>query len=140
MDLTKSFPRSPVNRSGGIDHLKRMTDKARAHKAGTQGEYIYPCPLDQTLLGFLGIDPEHFSKALDTQTTDEEVLKWVLEKSATARDPEKIRDFNKTFESRGPDSPEKWEYFKKTRDAIDPGRIDVTTWARLIDLEEKRPV
>ena len=140
MDLTKSYPRSPVDRLGGIDQLKRMTDKARAHKAGTQGEYIYNCPLDQALLGFLGIDDESFLRALDTRTSDEDVLAWVLEKSSNAKDPEKIRNFNKTFESRSPDSPEKWDYFKKTRDAIDPGRTDVTTWARLIDLEEKRPV
>jgi hypothetical protein len=140
MDLTKSFPRSPVDRLGGMVQLKRMIDKARATKAGTQGEYIYNCPLDQALLTFLGIDDQSFLRALDTRTTDEEVLAWILESSANAKNPEAVRNFNRTFESRGPDSPEKWEYFRTTRDAIDPSRTDITTWVKLIDLEEKRSV
>ncbi len=39
-----------------------------------------------------------------------------------------------------PDTEDKWAYFKNTRDSIDPRRRDITTWADLLDLDEKRPV
>ncbi|MHB1606944.1 MAG: DUF5069 domain-containing protein [Leptospirales bacterium] len=140
MDLTKTFPRSPVDRLGGIDHLKRVTDKARAHLSGTLGEYIYNCPLDQAFFSFFGIDADEFAKAVSTRQTDNDILEWILENAPKAKQPETIETFNREYESRGPDSPEKWEYFRATRDAIASGRSDITTWVRLIDLEEKRPV
>lgn len=140
MDLTKAFPRSPVDRLGGLDHLKRVTDKARAHLSGTLGEYIYNCPLDQAFFSSFGIDAEGFSSAVSTRPTDNEVLDWVRQNATKAMNPETIEAFNREYESRGPDSPEKWEYFRSTRDAIAPGRSDITTWIKLIDLEEKRPV
>jgi hypothetical protein len=40
----------------------------------------------------------------------------------------------------GPDTEDKWTYFKNTRDAMDPRRTDVITWADLLDLDEKRIV
>ncbi len=49
-DLTKTFPRSPRIKMAGLAHVARMTDKARALKMGTQGEYKYPCPLDEIVL------------------------------------------------------------------------------------------
>jgi hypothetical protein len=39
-----------------------------------------------------------------------------------------------------PDTEEKLAYFVKTRHAIDATRTDITTWADLLDLEEKRHV
>ncbi len=140
MDLTKAFPRSPVDRIGGLDHLKRVTDKARAHLAGTLGEYIYNCPLDQAFFSFFGIDAEEFSKAASTRLTDDEMLEWIRKHSPRAKDPSAVESFNRDYESRGPDSPEKWDYFKSVRDALSPNRPDITTWVKLIDLEEKRPV
>ena len=51
MDLRTTFPRSMKTRLGGYVHLARMIDKCRAVLAGTEGEYIYPCPMDDRLLG-----------------------------------------------------------------------------------------
>jgi hypothetical protein len=42
--------------------------------------------------------------------------------------------------NREPSTPEKQEYFNKLRDAIDPYRTDLTSWADLQDLEEDRTV
>jgi len=57
-DLTKGPPRSPRERLAGVVHLPRLLDKARARSGGRLGEYIYPCPLDQKVLGFLELEPE----------------------------------------------------------------------------------
>jgi len=42
--------------------------------------------------------------------------------------------------TRGPDTEEKWQYFKSIRDAVDSRRTDITSWVDLLDLEERRPV
>lgn len=140
MDLTKNFPRSPVDRLGGMDHLKRVLDKAKAHLAGTLGDYLYNCPLDQGFFSYFGIDHEKFAQAVKTHSDDQSMLAWVREHSPRARDPKEIELFNREYESRGPDSPEKWEYFRSTRDKLAPGRNDIVTWVKLLDLEEKRTV
>ncbi|MBI5777374.1 MAG: DUF5069 domain-containing protein, partial [Nitrospirae bacterium] len=44
MDLRKNYPRSPREKLAGYVHLPRMIDKCRASLAGTEGDYIYPCP------------------------------------------------------------------------------------------------
>ena len=38
------FPHSMRYQMNGYVHLARMIDKCRAVLAGTEGEYIYPCP------------------------------------------------------------------------------------------------
>ncbi|MGH7230301.1 MAG: DUF5069 domain-containing protein [Nitrospiraceae bacterium] len=52
----------------------------------------------------------------------------------------KLEEWNETMVIRGSDTEEKWDYFKKGRDAIDPIRTDITTWADLLGLAEQRPV
>lgn len=138
MDLTKEFPSSPFDRLGGIFHLKRVIDKARAKNEGTLGEYIYNCPLDVFCLKFLEIDHETFAGIVGAARTDDEILAAVLDRSPNAKDPDKVSSFNTAYEALSPDTPEKWKYFIATRDAIDPSRTDIRTWPRLIDLEEKR--
>ena len=46
MDLRSVFPRSMSVKMEGYVHLARMIDKCRAVLAKTEGEYIYPCPMD----------------------------------------------------------------------------------------------
>ncbi len=122
----------------GYVHLARMLDKCRAVLAGTHGDYIYPCPLDRRLLEFAGITPEQFANAV-RQRSDEEVAQWFRQTAVPHTDAE-IEDWNRMMLARGPDTEEKWEYFKQCRDAIDPSRTDITSWADLLDLEERRPV
>lgn len=138
MDLRKSFPRSVGDRLAGYAHLARMIDKCRATLAGTQGDYIYPCPLDKRLLEFAGITAEQFSDAVRGQS-DQAIAEW-FRKTARPHSSAEIEQWNAAMLSRGPDTDEKRAYFKTQRDAIDPSRTDITSWADLLDLEEKRTV
>ncbi len=138
MDLRKTVPRSPKDKLAGYVHLARMTDKCRATLAGTQGEYKYPCPMDQRLLDFAGITAEQFTEAARGMT-DTALAEW-FKKSATSHSPAEIEQWNARFLTWEPDTEEKRAYFNKLRDAADPSRPDITAWADLLDLDEKRPV
>jgi len=139
MDLRKSFPRSMQAKLEGYVHLARMIDKCRAVLAGTEGEYIYPCPMDDRLLEFAGITAEQFTATVKANQTDEGIAQWVRKK-VKPRTQAKLDEWNEMMLERGPSTLEKQEYFKKLRDAIDPSRTDLTSWADLQDLEEGRTV
>ena len=140
MDLTASYPRSPVDRLHGIDHLKRMIDKAKAHNAGTLGEYSYNCAMDQLLLNHLGIDSGEFASTVRRLVTDEAIYSELEKRFPDALSPDAKARFNDRYESAAPDTPEKQAYFDSLLQAIDPGRKDIRTWVRLLDLDEKRVV
>lgn len=140
MDLRTSFPRSPLDRLHGIDHLKRMIDKARAFNAGKLGEYHYNCPMDQGLLAHLGITSEDFAGIVRQSVTDDAIHAEIQRLVPKAFASTAIEHFNRHFEEAGPDSPEKKAFFDSILKAIDPTRNDIKTWARLLDLEEKRIV
>lgn len=139
MDLRTSFPRSMRFTMEGYVHLARMIDKCRAVLSGTEGEYIYPCPMDIRLLEFAGITADQFTAAVKGNPTDEGVAKWfrgIAQHHASAE----LEEWNRMMLSRGPSTQEKQEYFNKLRDAVDPSRNDLTAWADLQDLEEGRTV
>lgn len=138
MDLRNQYPRSIRERVAGYVHLGRMIDKCRALQAGMQGDYIYPCSLDERLLQFAGISSEAFAREVQSRT-DQEIVDW-FQINATAHTLSEIEAWNETMLTAGPDTEDKWAYFKNTRGAIDPRRTDITTWADLLDLDEKRIV
>ncbi len=81
MDLTKQPPRRPTNTSMlGIVALARLTDKARAHKAGTIGEHLYGenSGLDKRVLAFLGLTHDEFADAAQGMN-DAELCDWLRE-------------------------------------------------------------
>ena len=133
LDLTEHYPRSPKQRLGGYAHLCRMIDKARAKASGTIGEYIYPCPLDQALLEFLGISGDAFYAAVENRA-DQDILDW-LTQHAKARSLKDIETWNKTFLDRKPQNEESMRHFLEIRNRIAPHRTDVATWVDLLDLE-----
>ncbi|HBH80240.1 MAG TPA: DUF5069 domain-containing protein [Nitrospira sp.] len=139
MDLRTKFPRSMKVRLGGYAHLARMIDKCRAVLAGTEGEYLYPCPMDERLLEFAGITSDQFTAAVKAHATDEGVLAW-FQQHAQAHQPAELEDWNQRLLLRGPSSPESAAKFKKYLNAIDPLRTDLTAWSDLQDLEEGRIV
>ena len=139
MDLRKEFPRSMKFKLGGYAHLARMIDKCRAVLAGTEGEYIYPCPMDERLLEFVRLTSDQFTVAVKANTTDEGVLAWVRQ-HAQPHQPAEVEDWNQRLLARGPSSPESAIRFRKYLDAIDPSRTDLTAWSDLQDLEEGRIV
>ena len=139
MDLRKEFPRSMKFKLGGYAHLARMIDKCRAVLARTEGEYIYPCPMDERLLEFVRLTSDQFTVAVTTNTTDEGVLAW-FQQHAQPHQPAEVEDWNQRLLARGPSSPESAIRFRKYLDAIDPSRTDLTAWSDLQDLEEGRIV
>ena len=139
MDLRTHYPRSVRDLVGGYVHLGRMIDKCRAALTHTLGEYIYPCPMDQRLLDFAGISAEEFMDAVRSRHTDAEVAEW-FRTAAKIHTEAELAAWNDMMLARGPDTPEKWAYFTAQRDAIDPNRTDLTSWADLLDLDERRVV
>ncbi len=124
----------------GYVHLARMIDKCRAVLAGTEGEYIYPCPMDDRLMKFAGITADQFTAAVKANPTDEARGKMVHTDGEGASSQPRWNAWNEMMLNRGPSTPEKQEYFNKLRDAVDPSRTDLTAWADLQDLEEGRTV
>jgi hypothetical protein len=139
MDLRMSFPRSMRVKMEGYVHLARMIDKCRAVLAKTEGEYIYPCPMDERLMEFTGITADQFTTTVKANPSDDTVAKWFTQK-AQAHPPVELEAWNRMMLIRGPSTSKKQEYFNKLRDAVDPSRTDLTSWADLQDLEEGRHV
>jgi hypothetical protein len=107
--------------------------------AGTEGEYIYPCPMDERLMEFAGITAEQFTAAVKENQTDAAVALW-FRRTAKPHQPAELEKWNRMMLNRGPGTPEKQASFNKYRDAVDPSRTDLTSWADLQDLEEGRTV
>ena len=139
MDLRNAFPRSMRAKLAGHAHLARMIDKCRAVLAGTEGEYIYPCPMDERLMDFAGITSEEFTAAVRANPTDEGITTW-FRQVARPHSAVELEDWNQKLLQRGPSSRESAEKFKQYRDAIDHLRTDITAWSDLQDLEEGRTV
>ena len=137
MDLRTLIPRSMREKLEGYVHLPRMIDKCRAKLAGTEGEYIYPCPMDYRLMEYAGITSEQFTAAVQASSTDEEIALW-FRTSARKHSAADLGEWNEMMLKRGPSTPEKQDYFDKLRDAVDPSRTDLTAWSDLQDLEEGR--
>jgi hypothetical protein len=138
-DLTREAPRSPREHMGGIAHLPRMLDKARARAAGRLGEYIYPCPLDRRVLAFLELEAEDFAEAA-IALSDDEMQGWV-EAHAAARDEAARKDFSQALLTDGPADDEGRAEFARQVAALGPrgqGARAPRSWADLIDREEGR--
>jgi len=123
----------------GYVHLARMIDKCRAVLAGSKGEYIYPCPMDDRLMEFAGITADQFTAAVKANSSDDLVEKWFT-RIVNTHTPAELEAWNRMMLSRGPSTLKKQEYFNTLRDTVDPSRTDLTAWADLQDLEEGRHV
>jgi len=77
LDLTYEYPRSPRALFAGYVIAGRMLDKCRAALNGTEGKYVYNCPLDRVFLEFAGLDADDFKDYVATGATDEEVADWI---------------------------------------------------------------
>ena len=140
MDLTKTYPASVREEMHGIVQLKRTIDKGKALAAGTIGEYQYDCPMDKHLFEFLDLDGDTLLDVIKSASNDTEISEFVAP-YVHAKDDAEIEAFNRDWLKHGPEKGTPAEgYFKKLLSEIAPDRTDVTTWADLLDLDEKRPV
>jgi len=94
--------------------------------------------LDKAFLTLVEVTEQDFAYAAKTRT-DELILEW-LAVHGRPRSKKQIELWNQEMLRRGPDDDAKWDYFKKTRDAVDASRTDIVTWIDLLDLEEGRDV
>ena len=141
MDLTISYPRSVRDKFAGIVQIGRTTDKARAYIDGKLGEYHYNCAMDQQVFSFLGIsDHDEYARTI-APLTDADVERWVRDTYVSKKSQTEINKWNREWPAHGPEQGSDGEqYFIELRDQVALGRSDVTSWADLLDLDEKRDV
>ena len=138
MDLTKEYPRSVREKIYGVVQLPRTIDKGKAVAHGNVGDYHYNCGMDQAVFAFLGIDHEQLLDVIKKAKSDSEIEAYV-KPFVDKKTPAEIEAWNHTWLTSKPEG-ESLEYFLKLRQEIAPTRTDVTSWADLLDLDEKRPV
>lgn len=83
-DLRVEEPRPPAAELAGRPLAARCLDKCRATLAGTEGEFIYGCPMDQRFLSQAGLTADQFKDFVATGASDEEVARWLQENSKPA--------------------------------------------------------
>jgi uncharacterized protein DUF5069 len=137
MDLTKDVPRSPNDMLAGIVSLPRMIDKTQADSEGTLGEYDVDCPHDRPVLEFLGLDYPAFKKKLQELNFDTAAVGAWAKPLVEKHTPGEITAFNQSRRDWKPDDHSK-QYFDNMAAQVAPNRSDVTTWFKLLDLDEKR--
>ena len=137
MDLTKRFPRSPRQRLAGIAMLPRTVDKARAHLAGTIGEYIFDCPMDKQLFATIGLDANGFLEIVRRSDSDDGVVSGLQARWSRPSDAQ-VDEHNRVIERWAPKSEQGKKHFEEQRRLLAPARNDITTWTDLIDIEEGR--
>ncbi|HEY1727907.1 MAG TPA: DUF5069 domain-containing protein [Candidatus Baltobacteraceae bacterium] len=138
MDLTTSYPRSVREKHLGLVQVARTVDKGKASLDGKLGEYRYDCPMDQHLFEFLNIDGNALLDAIKkSDAATDDFFKAAIAKKNAAD----IEKFNREWLDYGPAAGSDGEkYFLELRGQVAPDRTDVTAWADLLDLDEKRPV
>jgi hypothetical protein len=140
MDLTHEYPTSVKTKLHGLVQIARTIDKGKAKAHGNLGEYHYNCPMDAAVFAFLGIDHEALLDVISKAKSDQEIKDYVAPFIHNKSDAE-IEAWNaawlKSAPAPGSDSEKS---FLQLRSQVAPDRTDVTAWADLLDLDEKRPV
>ena len=73
----RDFPRRGREIVRGFAWFARVADKARAARAGTIHDYIYPCPMDLGVLQRWGLSAAEFGRAVDEYAADDDLLAWL---------------------------------------------------------------
>jgi hypothetical protein len=146
LDLTHDVPRSPFDELGGFPWLPRMLDKARAHFAGTRGEYsAYPCAGDKNFLDFFGLDADALGALVRDGESDEAIAVWVKQH---AKRPDDGPAFRRKLLSPSPNplinvamAIFKWKIAREMRAKGRPADFSgIDTFSKLIAVEEGHPV
>ena len=137
MDLIKNFPRSPYEKVDDYMMLGRTIDKAHATLQGLLGEYMYDCPLDKRLFGFLGISAHQLLELVENSENDEDVVD-LLKTIQVERNTEELKQFNDQILESGPNDDESQVYFERLRQKHAPDRPDISSWFDIIEAEEGR--
>ena len=141
----QQYPRSPKALVGGIAHLGRFIDKIRMRNAGLIQDYNYiTVGFDKHLIDFLNIDPKAFEARVLAGASDQELLAWV-QTHGESRTPEEIAQWNSMLLSSRPKDDAACQRFQGRLQEIAAKRgvpvrslPAVSTWADVIELDEKR--
>ncbi|MGK0187699.1 MAG: hypothetical protein ACI9R3_003488 [Verrucomicrobiales bacterium] len=139
LDLTTQFPRSPRETFAGYVVAGRMLDKCRAVVAGTNGEYHFDCPLDNTFLSFVEITADAFRNFVATGADDVAVAEWIIA-NARERSADEIVQWNNDMRDKQISSmPIELQQFLEgyIPQNIPAGKI-VRVWFDVYDIEEGR--
>jgi hypothetical protein len=140
MDLTTTYPTSVKTKLHGIVQIARTIDKGKAKAHGNLGDYHYNCPMDQAVFTLLGIDHEALLDVISKATSDQEISDYVAPFIHKKSDAE-IEAWNASWLKQAPaPGSDGAKYFFELRNEVAPDRTDVTAWADLLDLDEKRAV
>lgn len=135
-DLTRHPPRSPRVRLGGFVHLPRLLDKTRAVLAGRQGDYLFPCPLDERFFAFTGIATEAFLAAVRAGHNDTAMLAWVRAELRPARTAQEILAWSAALEASGADNVRRHTTIAADITRFAAARDDVHTAFDRLDLDD----
>lgn len=129
-------PRSPHVRLGGLVVLPRILDKARAHLAGTTGEYKWNNPLDQRLLTFLGLSADDFLAAVQTGRSDTAMLEWIGANQKKPREAWEIAAWSHWLQNLAPGDAKRHGMFAELITTHCPARDDIRTLLERLDLDD----
>ncbi len=138
VDLARHAPRSPFCTDvGGIIHLARMIDKARAYNSDSLGDYWYgeDSGVDRSLLAFLGIPAQEFADALKNLPTDADVINWL--KTRSPKTEAEIATYNERAVKMGPTTDRQRAFLVKAIHELDASRTDIQTWFELMVLSDQ---
>ena len=135
MDLTEELPRSPFDMMAGIVMLPRTLDKCKAYNAGTLREYHYNCPLDQSMLAFLGVTAEEFAEKVKESENDEDIEIWAKEK-LFRKNSKDIVKFDNQMRHSIPTEPGKKEWIESEKKRL--GKDNYFSFFDNIDADEGR--
>ena len=134
-DLTQHPPRSPRVKLGGFVHLPRLLDKARA-AAGTLGEFIYPCPLDNRFFAFTGLSADALLAEVKQGRSDTEMLAWVVANLSPKRQPWEIAAWSDYLTALSPGDVQRHKVFAEHIEKLGPDRDDIVTYFDRLDLDD----
>ena len=136
MDLSKQPPRRPTNtRMVGIVGLARMTDKARADRDETLGEYKYGANsgLDREVLEFIEMQPDEFAD-LASELDDEALESEITDR--LHRSLEEIASFNRGYLELEPQDDLHRRLLQERVARYAPGSTEITTVLQSIELDD----
>lgn len=113
----KTFPRRGREPLGGFLWLARVYDKARAKANRTNGDYIYPCPIDRGMMKHWGISPNDFTAAARENTTDDRILAWLSQRAG----PDRMQAANAWLTSTRSSNLDRHDYEEGVAGAVNPG-------------------
>ncbi len=138
--LPRPIPQAFAKSCTGSFSSSGRSTRARPKRRGRSDEYVYDCPMDKHLFEFLDLDGETLLDVIKSASSDAEISEFVAP-YVHAKDDSEIEAFNSEWLKHTPEAGTPAEgYFLKMRIEVAPDRTDVTAWADLLDLDEKRSV